>query len=384
MSDDSDKDQYWRGGRPHWARQSRRPPWWPEGSPWPPEGRDDWRRYSGRVGRRVGCVLGLVVLVLGIAGTAFVWLVLSAVGVVGSAPFGRLVSGLGLLVGLAAVLLAGTVLRRTARRAGGLIDAARKIEAGDYSARVSVRGPSEVRSLARAFNAMSSRLESEEARRRSVIDDIAHELRTPITIIRGQTEGIVDGVYPADEEHIRPILAATDALEVLVEDLRTLALAEAGSLRLKREPVDVAVLVNETLDAFRSGAAAAGVELVEAVASDTPAIDGDPARLRSALNNLLANALRYAQRGGAVTVLAAPVDVGMVRVSVHDDGRGITPDLLPRVFDRFVKDSSSHGSGLGLAIVRDIVEAHGGSVAAQSAAGEGTTISLTLPAARHA
>jgi len=333
--------------------------------------------------RRVGCLLGLAVLVLGALGTAFVWLVLSAVGVVGSAPFGRIIAGFGLLIGLAAFALAIMVLRRVASRASRLVDAAHRIEAGDYSARVPVRGPSELRSLARAFNAMSSRLESDEAHRRSVIADVAHELRTPITIIRGQAEGIVDGIYPADAEQVGPILAATETLEVLVEDLRTLALAESGSLRLEREPVDVAVLVNETLDAFRATAAGAGVALVEAVAPETPAIDGDPARLRSALNNLLANALRYTARGGAVTVAAAPAAPGMMRVSVHDDGDGIPPDLLPRVFDRFVKDPSSHGSGLGLAIVRDIVEAHGGTVSAQSAPGQGTTIALTLPAVNH-
>jgi len=333
--------------------------------------------------RRAGCLLALGVLALGVAGTAFVWLVLSAIGVVGSAPFGRLVSGLGLLLGLAAAALAVMVLRRVAARAGRLVDAARRIEAGDYSARVPVRGPSELRSLARAFNAMSSRLESEEAHRRSVIADVAHELRTPITIIRGQAEGIVDGVYPADAEQVGPILAATETLEVLVEDLRTLALAESGSLRLQREPVDAAILVNEILDAFRATAAGAGVGLVEAVATDTPAIDGDPARLRSALNNLLANSLRYTARGGAVTVTAAPAGPGLVRVAVHDDGDGIPQDLLLRVFDRFVKDPSSLGSGLGLAIVRDIVEAHGGTVSAQSAPGEGTTITLILPATNH-
>src|SRR5207237_8883443 len=119
-----------------------------------------------------------------------------------------------------------------------LVRAPPRSQAGDYPARVPVRGPSELRSLARAFNAMSSRLESDEAHRRSVIADVAHELRTPITIIRGQAEGIVDGVYPADAEQVGPILAATETLEVLVEDLRRLAVGESGSLGLAREPVE--------------------------------------------------------------------------------------------------------------------------------------------------
>src|SRR5207253_4134200 len=170
--------------------------------------------------------------------------------VVGSAPFGRIIAGFGLLIGLAAFALAVMVLRRVAARAGRLVDAARRIEAGDYSARVPVRGPSELRSLARAFNAMSSRLESEEAHRRSVIADVAHELRTPITIIRGQAEGIVDGVSPATPDRVAPILAATRTLEMLVEELRKLGLAEIGSLSLQREPVVLRLLVSWVLGGF--------------------------------------------------------------------------------------------------------------------------------------
>jgi signal transduction histidine kinase len=329
--------------------------------------------------RRLGCAFTIVLLTLGAAGTALVWLILSALGVVGTAPFVRLVSAVGLLLGLGAFGVAAVALRRVTARAGGLIAAAQKIESGDYSARVPERGPSELRSLARAFNAMSSRLEAEEARRQSVLADVAHELRTPLTIVRGQAEGIADGVYPPDAEHVAPILAAAHTMEVLVEDLRTLALAETGSLRLRREPVDLAILINETLDAFRGAATESGVTLVAEVAAQLPLIDGDPVRLRSVLTNLLSNALRAVARGGTVTVAACAQGTGQVRISVRDDGQGIPPALLPRIFDRFVKEPSSSGSGLGLAIVRDIVEAHGGTVAAHSDAGRGTVIEATLP-----
>lgn len=329
--------------------------------------------------RRIGCALVLAVVSLGAVLAALVWLVLSVAGVIGSAPFGRAVAGFGVLLGVAAIAVAFVLVRGAAARAGRLVDAARRIEAGDYSARVPVRGPSELRSLARAFNAMSSRLEAEEARRRSVLADMAHELRTPLTIIRGQAEAVIDGVYPATAEQMAPIVAATQTLEGLVADLRTLALADAGSLRLAREPVDVAVLVHDSLDAFRAAADAAGITMTADIASDVPVSDGDPARLRSVLSNLLTNALRHTPPHGTIVVTAGAAADGMVRLTVHDDGEGIAPDLLPRVFDRFVKAPASNGSGLGLAIVRDIVEAHGGAAAVQSEPGRGTTVTLRLP-----
>jgi signal transduction histidine kinase len=356
------------------------PPWWPRDETWPPRNAAQWRRHGRRVARRIGCAVGILLVVLGGAGTALLWLVLSAAGVVGSAPFARVVSAAGLLLGILAVVAAGMAVRRLTLPAGQLLEAAKRIEGGDYSARVPVRGPSDLRSLARAFNAMSGRLEADEVRRRSVLADVAHELRTPLTIIRGQAEGIADGVYASEPEQMAPILAATRTLEVLVDDLRTLALADAGSLKLEREPVDVAVLVNETLDAFRTAASSAGVRLVEEVAADLPAVEGDAARLSRVVGNLVSNALRHTPPGGTVRIIGTAAPQG-VRLTVRDDGEGMAADLQPRVFDRFVKGPSSSGSGLGLGIVRDVVEAHGGTVAIESTLGEGTAVHLTLPAA---
>jgi two-component system sensor histidine kinase BaeS len=320
-----------------------------------------------------------LLVVLGGAGTALVWLVLSALGVVGSAPFVRIVSGAGLLLGIIAAAAAFAVLRRLAVPGEQLVETAQRIESGDYSARAPVRGPGELRAVARAVNSMSARLEAEEVRRRSVLADVAHELRTPLTIIRGQAEGIADGIYPAQPEQMAPILAATRTLERLVDNLRTFALADAGGLRLEREQVDVAVLVAETVEAFRPAAATAGVTLVADVPAETPAVEGDSARLSSVVANLVSNALRHTPAGGTVRVIARG-DAGGVDITVADNGEGIPAELLPRVFDRFVKGRSSTGSGLGLAIVRDIVEAHGGVASIDSVVGEGTSVQVRLPA----
>jgi len=324
--------------------------------------------------------VGLAFLVFLSAIFGVVWLLLSAFGAVSSAPFDTAVAVTALVLGGTAVAVAILVLRRLAAPVGALIEGAGRVEAGDLSARVPVRGPSDLRSLARAMNAMSGRLEAEETRRRSVLADIAHELRTPLSIIRGQAEAIADGIYPADAEHMAPIVSATESLEMLVNDLATLTLAESGGLRLHREPVDVAVFVNETLGAFSAEARAAGVQLTEQVDAAVPPIDGDPGRLRGVLGNLVSNALAHAHAGGTIRVEGVRSD-RWVLLTVRDDGTGIPADLLPRVFDRFARGPSSTGSGLGLAIVRDVVEAHGGSVTATSTAADGTAITLKLPAA---
>jgi two-component system sensor histidine kinase BaeS len=370
------------GGHGPWAGDGRRrPPWWPEGEPWPPHGGGAWKGPGGRrLARRAGCALSLLLGVLGLAGAAAVWLVASALGIVASGTFARLVSVAGLLLGALALVAAVAAGRRLAAPAGRLVTASGRIEAGDLSVRVPVRGPAELRSLARAFNAMSSRLEATEARRRSVVAEVAHELRTPLSIIRGQAEAIADGVYTPGPERMVPILDAVRSLELLVDDLTTLGLAEAGALRLRREPVDLAVLVHDALETQRASAGTAGVTLVADLTGAPAVLEADPARLRGVLSNLVGNAVRHSVRGGSVRVVVRP-DSGApgVELRVVDDGEGIPAELLPQVLERFVKGDGSPGSGLGLAIVRDIVEAHGGSVEVASVQGEGTTVTLRLP-----
>ena len=372
-----------RSGPPWRKGGDGRPPWWPEGQEAPWAGGPNWRRHGRRVARRIGCFVGLIGLVFLSAIFGVVWLLLSAFGAVNSAPFDTAVAVTALVLGGVAIVVAILVLRRLAAPVGALIEGAHRIEAGDLSTRVPVRGPSDLRSLARAMNEMSGRLEAEETRRRSVLADIAHELRTPLSIIRGQSEAVTDGIYPADTEHMAPIVSATESLEMLVNDLGTLTLAESGALRLHREPIEVAVLVNETLGAFAAEARAGGVELSERLDVNLPALDADPGRMRGVLGNLVSNALAHTRPGGTIRVEGGASE-GSVRLTVRDDGTGIPADLLPRVFDRFVKGPASTGSGLGLAIVRDVVEAHGGTVTATSTEGEGTAVTLTLPAARPA
>jgi len=269
-------------------------------------------------------------------------------------------------------------MRRVTRPVGDLVEAAARIQKGDYSVRVAEHGAPEIRSVAQAFNAMTAQLEVSQKQRRTFLADVTHELRTPLSIIRGQAEGIADGVYPADAAHMTPIVEATQTLERLVDDLRTLALAETGNLKLNREPVDLGSLIADSVASFQSQAESKGVAISGEPGTGLPAVDADPVRVRSVLANLLGNALAHTPAGGSVVVKAEPGS-GIVSVAVRDTGTGIPPELLPRIFDRFVRGSGSAGSGLGLAIAKDIVTAHGGTIAAESPAGQGTTVRFTLP-----
>jgi two-component system, OmpR family, sensor histidine kinase BaeS len=370
----------WSGGGPPWMRPgSPRPPWWPEGEPWPPT-RPPWMRYRGRFARR------LVLLFAGFI--AFVVLLSIASYFIGHAtgppqggPPHGFFWGWGFFIVLAVflVLLAGRRVRRMAAPVDDLVEAAGRIRSGDYSTRVREDGAAELRSVAQAFNAMTAQLEASEKQRRSFLADVTHELRTPLSIIRGQAEGIADGLYPADTVHLSPIVEATQTLERLVDDLRTLALAETGHLQLKREPVDIAALIHDALASFQAQAEAKGVALAADPPAELPTVSADAVRIRGVIANLLANAIAHTPAGGSVRVSAAAADRG-VTVSVTDTGEGIPADLLPRIFDRFVKTPGSSGSGLGLAIARDVVTAHGGTITAESAVDSGTTVRFTLPA----
>ncbi|MEP6752966.1 MAG: HAMP domain-containing sensor histidine kinase [Candidatus Dormiibacterota bacterium] len=326
-------------------------------------------------------MLAFVVAMAAIAGGVITSLV--------SLAFGSTLSSTGAgqyawIVALVLVLLVAAVGLRGIRRMTGpldnLIHAARRIEKGDYSASVPEYGPPEMRSVARAFNAMSARLKLTDEQRRSFLADVAHELRTPLSVIRGQAEGIADGLYPGDAEHIEPILDATRGLEVLVEDLRTLVLTDAGSLVLNRELVDPTALVHDVLASFMAQSEASQVNLAGDLDYGIPMVDVDPARMRSAIANVISNAIRHTPTGGSVRVGVQSAG-DQVIIFVTDTGEGIPAKLLPRVFERFVKTPSSSGSGLGLAIVHDIVTAHGGKIEIESTQGIGTAVRITLPAA---
>lgn len=274
-------------------------------------------------------------------------------------------------------------VRRLTRPLTNLVEAARRIESGDYSAQVPEYGPPDILSVARAFNSMSARLKRSDEQRRSFLADVAHELRTPLSVIRGQTEAIADGMYPADPSHLAPILDATQTLDRLVEDLRTLVLTEAGNLILNKEPTDLDALVADSVESFQAQSAAASLTLNAEVAGDLRPVEIDPARIRSVIGNLLSNAIRHTPAGGSVTVGVSGSTDGAV-VTVTDTGEGISAELLPNVFERFARGANSPGSGLGLAIAHGIVTAHGGKLEITSEQGAGTRVRMTLPHAQSA
>jgi two-component system sensor histidine kinase BaeS len=259
-----------------------------------------------------------------------------------------------------------------------LIEASGRIEAGDYGARVSVGGSGEMRSLSRAFNQMSERLETSDARRRAFIADVAHELRTPLTVMQGQLEAIEDGAYQPDPEHISALLSHTRLMSRLVEDLRTISLAEVGALRLDLRAVDVVAVSDEVVAAYQSTAIASGVELRVEIQAPSSAV-ADPAALGRVLGNLISNAIRHTPEGGHVTVRVAPRgDAAGTLIEVADDGEGMAAELADRAFERFEKGPESDGSGLGLAIARDLVEAQRGRIELDSEVGAGTTVRILL------
>ena len=316
--------------------------------------------------------------VLAVVGaTVIFWTLATALG----APdmVGNVARGVALLVVVYGFLFTLRSFRRLAAPTADVIEAVGRVADGDLSTRVRERGPREARALARAFNAMTSRLEVGEEQRRRLLADVSHELRTPLSVVQGNLEALVDGVHPADEAHLSAILDETRVLSRLVEDLRTLSLAESGALALHREAVDVGALVRETVGSFASQAEPAGVLLEGHVSTGLPQVDADPVRASEILSNLIANALRYTPRGGRVTVTAQS-DGAAVAIDVRDTGAGIAPDRIGRIFDRFYKSPESRGAGLGLAIAKQLVEAHRGEISATSVLGEGTDIRFTLPA----
>jgi signal transduction histidine kinase len=298
----------------------------------------------------------------------------------GGHPSAALSAFLALLVLVIVVSGLRRLLRGTAAPVGDLVEAAGRVEAGEIGTQVEVRGPSEVRSLARAFNAMSARLEETDASRRRLLADVSHELRTPLTVMQGTLEGILDGVYPPDEAHLVPVLEETRVLARLIDDLRTLSLSEAGVLRLHRELTDLARLIEEVVAGHRAAADDAGVTIgVQAAPADLRPLEVDPARIRQVVGNLVANALRFTPSGGRVAVEAGQ-DADETWVRVRDTGPGIDPESLEHVFDRFYRSPGSPGTGLGLPIARNLVQAHGGEISITSPPGGGTEVRFNLPA----
>ncbi|HEY3569548.1 MAG TPA: HAMP domain-containing sensor histidine kinase [Thermoanaerobaculia bacterium] len=207
--------------------------------------------------------------------------------------------------------------------------------------------------------------------RRQLMADVAHELRTPLAILQGRIEGLLDGVYPRDESHLGELLEETRHLSRLVEDLGTLAHAEAGALELRKETVDLGDLIRDVVASLPR-------PVVVVAPTDLPAVEADPVRIRQVLLNLLSNALRHTPEAGKISIEVQPRP-RQILLRVRDNGSGVAPEDLPRVFERFQKGTGSGGSGLGLAIARKLVLAHGGDIGIESAPGKGTEVTVSLP-----
>ena len=292
-----------------------------------------------------------------------------------------------LAAGLVALVLGSVITWGITRPLAQLTQAADAVARGDLSQRVSIEQQDQVGELGRAFNQMAERLERSENLRRQMTADIAHELRTPLAVILGNIEALQDGVFPLEKEALEPIHSKTRLLGRLVEDLRELAVFEAGHQQLDREDTDLGQLAGRTVDVFRATAEAKSVQLTLDCAAGLPAVRIDPQRIEQVLVNLLSNALRHTPEGGAVQVTIERGSDKNLMVSVGDSGPGVPAEEQSNIFERFYRIDKGRarredqaGSGLGLAVARSIVEAHGGAIGVESAPGQGARFWFALPA----
>jgi signal transduction histidine kinase len=265
-----------------------------------------------------------------------------------------------------------------------MADAAHSIGQHDLSRRVEVSGTREIREVARSFNEMADDLQQAETLRQNLLADVAHELRTPITVIQGNLQAILDDVYELDKAEIARLYDQTRQLTHLVDDLRELAQAEARQLPMEMALIDLGELVSEAVAIYEPLAESQDIELKAQIEGDLPAILGDRARLLQCLQNLLNNAFRHTPAGGRIN-LSLATQADLIQMNITDTGSGIPGEHLPHVFDRFYRADPARtrqtgGSGLGLAVTRAIIANHGGEIAAQSdGEGKGSRFTVKLP-----
>jgi signal transduction histidine kinase len=288
-----------------------------------------------------------------------------------------------LILGLFALVLGFLLSRRVVTPLAEVIAAAEQVTEGNLSTRVSVQGPHDLRALSDSFNQMAEVLESNDRERRAMLADIAHELRTPLSVLRGRLEGVMDGIYPADEGHIAPALEETYLLERLVDDLHLLTLAETRQLTFEKKEIDLGELAGRVLSLFQAQAVESGIEL--ALESVTPVAMAtlDPQRTEQVVGNLVSNALHFTPREGRIWI-EVQRGQGTVSLTVNDNGPGVPEDQLALIFERFWRSDKSRartsgGAGLGLAIAKQMVEGQGGSIFALNLPGGGLSISITFP-----
>ncbi|MFK7804513.1 MAG: sensor histidine kinase [Anaerolineae bacterium] len=344
-----------------------------------------WRRRGMRMFIRLLIAFGLIVslIFLGMGGLALLFTRWMG-GETNTAVYVWIAGLLSLLILPAtAIYLSRQAYRSIAVPLSEVINAAEAVSQGDLTARVSEghKGrKGQFDGLAKAFNHMVSELELADQRRRNLTADVAHELRTPLHIIQGNLEGILDEVYEPSVEHIEATLDETRILARLVEDLRVLSLAEAGQLQLTKETVDVAELLTDIVTSFSGQATVAEIELTH----EAPAglsVSADYGRLTQVINNLVSNSLRHTPAGGEIK-LTASASNNQINLSVADTGEGIPAEQLPYIFDRFWRGDQSRqhsgSTGLGLAIARQLILAHNGEISVESIEGEGTTFTINL------
>ena len=294
----------------------------------------------------------------------------------------------GLAAFLAAMVLAAVLTRSIVAPLRTLTAATERIAEGDLDAHAPVRGSDEIAQLAETFNAMAESLRRAEAARRAQTSDIAHELRNPMAALQGTLEALADGIYAPTQENIQPALDQVQTLNRLVDDLRVLAQADAGALRLERHPVRLDELLARAATAHQKVMAEKGITL-DLQLPPTPPVRVDYERIMQVANNILSNAARYVSGGGEVrgevhlTLDVDPDDAG-VTARIADNGPGISAAEYEHLFERFWRGDASRsratgGSGLGLAIARRIIELHGGRIWAEPTPGGGLTIAFWLP-----
>jgi signal transduction histidine kinase len=296
-------------------------------------------------------------------------------------PFGTTVVFLSILTILIGLLLS----RRLINPLAEVIAASKAVTTGNLGARVKVQGSDDLQMFSESFNQMAASLEKNDRDQRGLIADIAHELRTPLSIIQGKLEGIVDGIYPSDNAHIQPILDETRQLEHLITDLDMLAQAESNQLKFTFMAVNLEELGRSSVDFFEAEAREKKITIKLKAAKNTPLVLGDPQRISQVVNNLLGNAIRYIPDNGKVDVEIYPVSTG-VELAVSDNGSGIPEDELPMIFNRFWRGDRSRarvtgGAGLGLAIARQFIEIQGGKISAENRPGGGLVVKFVLPVA---
>jgi signal transduction histidine kinase len=292
-----------------------------------------------------------------------------------------LVTGAALAVGVGLAL--GVFLSRSLTAPlQRLAAAARAVATGDLDQQVQVEGSVEMVEVAQAFNEMTTALRLSERQRQNMVADVAHELRTPLTVVQGNLRAILDDVYPLDKAEISRLYDESRLLSRLVDDLRELALADAGQLRLHLRPTDITQVIRDTIDNLVPGAKAREVDLSCQLPDSLPNVQADPDRLAQVLRNLLVNALRHTLPGGSVTVTAL-LTGEVVEIAVADTGEGIAPEDLPHIFERFWRADPARAqtgsTGLGLSVAQSLVEAQGGRIWAGSTLGQGSTFRFTLP-----